>query len=191
MSALRSLLILTASLLVISGEAVAGEPGPQSIAPAFVPMPIPELMATAASPDRESAARALSSLLAMGRTSDEALLVLLESGTTQDARIALHVVERPDAGAIPALLAALGRHDDGTRAAEALTKALRASVPLEYAPPEPVLGVDGAREEDSRAWRDWARRHQRTETAACLGRTSLSIFPLAVMLVTGRGRRRD
>ncbi len=194
MSRLRILcfLLTIAAVPIYAAQASAAEPrdaGPASrLAPAFAPLPIPELMATAASPDRESAARALTSLLARPRDTDHALLRLLEVGTTQDTRIALHFRDRPMEAAIPALLAALGRHDDGTVTADALAQALRACVPVEYGPPPPFLGLDGP-EEDPRSWRDWARRHRRSETAACLGRSSLSVLPLLVMVATTRRRK--
>ena len=164
--------------------------GPDHIVPAFLPMPVPELMATAASPDPVAAAQALSRLLAMGPTTDWAMLRLLSAGTTQDARIALHVAERPDAAAIPALLRALERFDDDTDDGHSIAKALRACVPHEFGPPTMFVDVDGRRREDPRAWRDWGRRHRNRETTACLGRSALSAFPLVMMVLGTRGQRR-
>jgi hypothetical protein len=191
MSARRLLVLLAAATAMGVSASHAHAAATGSVAPAFLPMPIPELLATAASPDPESAGQALSWLFAIGSSTDHALLRLLSVGTTQDRRIALHIADQPDPAAIPALLSALQNHDDGTSTADAVAHALRASVPLEFGPPPPFIGVDGRTEEDSRAWRDWGRRHRRTQTAACLGRSSLSVFPLAVMLLSGRGRRRD
>jgi len=173
---------------VFASEPIGTEATPRR-APAFAPMPIPELMATAASADPESAARALTWLMSRGET-DHALLRLLSAGTTQDARIALHFRDRPTEAAIPALLVALERHDDGTSAADATSQALRSCVPSAFTPPRRVMGLDSVSYEEPRAWRDWARRHRRTQTAACLGRSSLSMLPLVVMLLSTRVRRR-
>ncbi|GEM_PF-2692500 len=174
------------------GVVFASEPSlPDStppVAPAFAPMPIPQLLATASSPDRESAARAITSLFSHGRSADHALLRLLESGTTQDGRIALYFRDRPMEDAIPALLAALERHDDGTSTADYVAQALRTCVPSAFAPP-PLRRSPTGSEEDPRGWRDWARRHRRSETAACLGRSTLSVLPFAVMLLSTRRRR--